>query len=89
MLKEYSDSHRGSPMACFLDERIMCDSSGWDEFASHPVLSEGVALIGRRVFFWDDYGFVHTERYPTVALATHVWEEIARGYSDEDEEMEA
>lgn len=85
MFTTYAGSHRGSAMACFIDERVM-GVSGYDEMTSHPVLTEGAALIGRRVFVWDDHGFIGVERFRTVAEARIVYDDYAAEYDGTDKD---
>lgn len=67
-------------MAAYLNSLLMHGDTG-DDYASHPVLSEGAARFGRRVFVWDDYGFYGVDTYASTAEACAA---MARAHDDYD-----
>jgi hypothetical protein len=84
-MRENYQSSRGTPFACYISDEVM-GMSGYDDIATHPVLTEGVARIGKRVFYWDDQGFITVARYPSEPYASQVFDEIAVGYADDTDQ---
>lgn len=72
-------------MAAYLDSLLMHGDTG-DDYASHPVLSEGCARFGRRVYVWDDYGFYGVDTYASTADACAAMARAHDDYDDDDDD---
>jgi hypothetical protein len=85
----FSDSHRhkyGSAMAELLD--ALMGLSGYDEMAASSVNSEGMALFGRRVLWWDSNGFVDVTTHESADSARRHFDATSHLYDDDEPGMD-
>lgn len=85
----YNDSYRHKYDSAIAEYIDLC---GWSDASTGDVDSFGahVALVGKRLVFTDDRGFVSCDRYPSKRMAEQVFDAIDYSYlraTDEDEEM--
>ena len=81
-MREDYDTHKyDQPITGYMDVMVM-GVSGYDEIATHPSdgVTEGAALIGKRVLYWNDQGFVWSEKHKDTRQASLSFDEVVAKY---------
>lgn len=61
-----------SRLAHYVDSNFELFDKG-DNYTCWPDMGEGALLIGKRILWWDDRGFVNLDRYKSTEDAERVW----------------